>query len=121
MDIQENDLQVVFSIMDSDRSGSLSYDEFVDQLHKMKSEDQQTMLAFLKYYVMEIREQIITVISERLHEQVKNGDERDTLLKEFMVNKLHEISGQLKVIHRSTTASTVEDKDMGKAVISSFG
>ena len=39
MDIERDDLRTVFVILDSDKSGSVTYDEFCDSLHKMKTEE----------------------------------------------------------------------------------
>merc|ERR1719409_1016195 len=55
MDIGEEDIVAVYNILDSDNSGTVMYQEFVEQLWKMKSTDQQTMLIFIKYYVTDIR------------------------------------------------------------------
>eukprot|EP00969_Alexandrium_andersonii_P101068 4458823-Alexandrium_andersonii.AAC.1 len=48
-------MHVVFSILDTDDSGSVSYDEFVTELFKLKAHDAHTMLVFIKYWVNEIR------------------------------------------------------------------
>merc|ERR1719504_378586 len=58
MDIGEEDIAAVFNILDSDQSGTVQYEEFVEQLWKMKSTDQQTMLIFIKYYVCDIRNKV---------------------------------------------------------------
>jgi len=55
MDLRREDLQIVFKILDEDGSGSVTYKEFIEQLHKMKSQDTQTMLIFIKGYVNELR------------------------------------------------------------------
>lgn len=58
MDIGREDLSVVFSILDQDKSGEVSYSEFVDELHNMKSKDSHTLLIFIRHYVLQIREQM---------------------------------------------------------------
>lgn len=61
MDVQEADLEVVFSMLDADGSGDVGYEEFVEQLHMMKDREAHTLLVFIKFYVMEIR-QLLTGI-----------------------------------------------------------
>ena len=58
MDIQQDDLVAVFSILDEDQSGDVAYAEFVEQLYKMKSNDSHTMLVFIKHYVTELRKKM---------------------------------------------------------------
>lgn len=55
MDIGQGDLKTVFNILDNDMSGSITYSEFVDQIHKMKTQESHTILVFIKHYVQEIK------------------------------------------------------------------
>jgi hypothetical protein len=71
MDIGEEDIAAVFNILDSDQSGTVQYEEFVEQLWKMKSTDQQTMLIFIKYYVCDIRNKQCSVM-KALEQQLLN-------------------------------------------------
>lgn len=58
MDIHEEDLEIVWTIMDTDKSGKISHDEFVTQVYRMKSSDQQFMLAYIKYYITIVKDKI---------------------------------------------------------------
>merc|ERR1719506_3602513 len=58
LDINQKDMSTVFSIMDEDKSGEVRYDEFVEELYKMKSEDSHTMITFIKFYVQEIQREM---------------------------------------------------------------
>eukprot|EP00811_Abedinium_folium_P019012 NODE_2793_length_2144_cov_8.877541.p1 GENE.NODE_2793_length_2144_cov_8.877541~~NODE_2793_length_2144_cov_8.877541.p1 ORF type:complete len:652 (+),score=87.18 NODE_2793_length_2144_cov_8.877541:69-2024(+) len=51
LDIERSDLEVVYHILDQDQSGDVNYDEFVVQLHRLKSQDTHTLLVFLRYHV----------------------------------------------------------------------
>ena len=42
-------MNVVWAMLDSDGSGEVSYDEFVEQLYKMKNDDSHTLLVFIKF------------------------------------------------------------------------
>jgi len=104
MDLRREDLQVVFKILDEDGSGSLSYKEFVEQLHRMKSQDTQTMLLFIKGYVNELR---------------INVAEQLSLVKEELVGKTGEVHrifqklvGEKVVEAASASIRADEDKKM---------
>jgi len=51
MDISLDDLGTVFDILDRDRSGTISFKEFCDELDKLKSGDSHTLLVLLKHDV----------------------------------------------------------------------
>jgi len=55
MDISRDDIKIIFNIMDQDNSGDIDYAEFVEQLHRLKSQDQHTLLIFIMYYVKELQ------------------------------------------------------------------
>lgn len=54
LDISNEDLSCVFDILDTDRSGDVSYAEFAYELQNLKSQDMHTMVSFIKHYVYEI-------------------------------------------------------------------
>lgn len=56
LDVDKDDLDCIFLLMDSDNSGDVSYSEFADLLLRMKSQDSRTILLFIKYYVLELRQ-----------------------------------------------------------------
>jgi len=58
MDVQPSDLEVVWSILDEDDRGKVSYTEFADHLHKLRSSNSHTLLVFVKYYVKEIFQKV---------------------------------------------------------------
>jgi len=58
MDIGRDDLQIVWTILDSDRSGTVTSKEFVNQIYKMKNSDSQFMLAYIKFYITEIKDKL---------------------------------------------------------------
>lgn len=51
MDIKKEDMQMIFSVLDTDNSGDVRYEEFVDQLHMLKTNEVRLIL----FTVMEIR------------------------------------------------------------------
>jgi len=54
MDLTEEDMKVVFHILDEDKSGDVHYTEFIKNLYKLKSSNERTMQVFMQYYVQEI-------------------------------------------------------------------
>merc|ERR1719502_552484 len=58
MDIGREDLQIVWTILDSDRSGTVTSKEFVSQVYKLKASDTQFMLAYIKFYITEIKDKL---------------------------------------------------------------
>jgi len=54
MDVHKEDMQRLFHVLDQDGSGGVAYQEFIEQLHKMKSQDLQMMLVFLTSHVKDI-------------------------------------------------------------------
>ena len=58
MDIARDDLQIVWNILDSDKSGTVTSKEFVNQIYKMKNSDSQFMLAYIKFYITVIKDKL---------------------------------------------------------------
>jgi len=104
LDMQISDIELVFSILDEDRSGTVTYTEFVEQLHKMKSQDTHTMLVFIKGYVNELRlsmQQQLRFMKEELHASISALHDGLIPKKTKTTAKLHD---SLEIT--STTPST---------------
>jgi hypothetical protein len=74
MDIERQDLQIVWGILDSDKSGTISSHEFVHQVYKMKNSDTQFMLAYIKFYITDIKHKLtddFTQLHKKLDEDVR--------------------------------------------------
>lgn len=85
MDVGQADLKTVFNILDDDKSGTITYREFVDQIHKMKTQESHTILVFIKHYVMEIKSKVhesLEVFKQSIEEEIQ----RDLL----QMQQLHE-------------------------------
>jgi len=55
LDIQRDDLSLLFKVLDSEGEGEVSYTDFCENFFRMKSCDTQTMLAFLMCTVKEVK------------------------------------------------------------------
>jgi len=65
LDIQEEELTAVFRVLDSDDSGEVSYEEFVEELIRIQTRDIRTLLTFMKVNVNDCLHQL-HVITERI-------------------------------------------------------
>eukprot|EP00927_Polykrikos_kofoidii_P019368 TRINITY_DN19046_c0_g1_i1.p1 TRINITY_DN19046_c0_g1~~TRINITY_DN19046_c0_g1_i1.p1 ORF type:complete len:580 (-),score=82.44 TRINITY_DN19046_c0_g1_i1:67-1740(-) len=84
MDLGTEDVCTVFSILDQTHSGKVTYDEFVSQLYKMKTQESHTLLVFIKHYVQDVRqkvEQQLVILKTELSEQVAH---QTTVTNEFL-------------------------------------
>lgn len=67
MNISENDLEVLFHMMDKDASGDVSYVEFARQLEKVRSASVQTLLSFANHHLLQTKDMIVE-LSQRWKE-----------------------------------------------------
>jgi len=63
--IGEHDIPTLFGVLDKNGSGDVSYEEFVTQLHFLRTANQRTALVFIKHIAGEIQE-TLSVHSELL-------------------------------------------------------
>merc|ERR1712032_314601 len=75
MDIHAEDFDAMFHVLDQDRSGDIQYDEFAEQLQKMKNNDKHTMLVFIRYYVMELVRESNNILREIAEDTKLTRDE----------------------------------------------
>jgi hypothetical protein len=66
MSITPDDMETMFMVMDEDRSGNVSYVEFVNNIYRMKEQDINTTLMFIKGYLVDVRAKIKDDVSKQL-------------------------------------------------------
>jgi len=78
MDVERNDIEGLFYILDDDGSGEVEYDEFVDQLHKTKTQDSHVVLVFVRGHVKEITKDLEKqkLKVDYIDETLKRGEDR---------------------------------------------
>eukprot|EP00971_Amphidinium_carterae_P019445 382815-Amphidinium_carterae.1 len=54
MGIHYQDLEELFHMMDKDRTGSVSYEDFADQLVTMKNQDLHALASFMKHQILQM-------------------------------------------------------------------
>lgn len=55
MQVSKDDLPFFYTVLDMDGSGDLNYKEFIEQVHKIKSQDSQVLLVLVKAQLTELR------------------------------------------------------------------
>merc|ERR1712222_71691 len=55
MDVRRADLTMVMAILDADQDGQIAYDEFCEELYKMKTQNEHTMLVMIKHVACDIQ------------------------------------------------------------------
>jgi len=88
MEVDVDDLKGVFDIMDQDKSGSVSYEEFTEQLYKIKNQDIKTMLMFIKHYVYGLRQQ--------MEQHVTNLQTKVLVKEQEQTKTLHNLVSELR-------------------------
>merc|ERR1719329_87234 len=69
INVNRDDLKVVFSVLDEDNSGTVSYVEFINQLHMMKTQGDHTMLLVMKAHLKDMMSAVyeeLTLMKEEL-------------------------------------------------------
>eukprot|EP00931_Biecheleriopsis_adriatica_P082029 TRINITY_DN55413_c0_g1_i1.p1 TRINITY_DN55413_c0_g1~~TRINITY_DN55413_c0_g1_i1.p1 ORF type:complete len:397 (+),score=84.90 TRINITY_DN55413_c0_g1_i1:49-1191(+) len=86
LDVKLEDVEILFHALDSDGSGSVRHQEFVDQLFKMQNQDTGVMLSFVKSYVQDMRQ-------KQADQMVKSKEQADALSQ--LSNSVNEIKKAL--------------------------
>jgi len=95
LDVDKEDLECVFRIMDQDRSGDVSYCEFVDLLYRMKTQNSKTLLMFIKHYVLELRADVaqqLGLLKGEIMSNIKQNHEDTAALRRgfSMIERVNE-------------------------------
>jgi len=59
LDIEADDLEILWTILDPDKDGQVPYAEFIHTSYSMKQSDTQFVLAYIKYHVTKIKDQVL--------------------------------------------------------------
>eukprot|EP00931_Biecheleriopsis_adriatica_P020646 TRINITY_DN13730_c0_g2_i5.p1 TRINITY_DN13730_c0_g2~~TRINITY_DN13730_c0_g2_i5.p1 ORF type:complete len:635 (-),score=113.87 TRINITY_DN13730_c0_g2_i5:25-1929(-) len=107
LDVSLSDVQILFNVMDGDGSGTVNYQEFVEQLFKMQNQDTGVLLAFLQSYVQDIRGKV------GVHTETLDG----------LTNSVHDIKNMLRALTDErkqgggTTTQIMASKDLEEAFL----
>jgi hypothetical protein len=71
MDIEEQDIDMVWTILDTEKRGSVSYTDFVTDIYKLKDSDSEFLLAYIKYYITMIKHIMIEEMTKNKNEELE--------------------------------------------------
>lgn len=104
LEVSADDLEIVWTIIDTEKSGAVSYQKFVDQVYLMKDNDTHFMLAYIKYYITKIKETLLTEIQSnkeaaqkaveleaKMLEQVEGFEAEEKQVEQMMMTQLDKI------------------------------
>jgi hypothetical protein len=90
LDITEQDIAVLWAVIDPDKVGTVSYTEFVESCYKLKSSNTTFVLAYLKFYITEIKNKVCDAIegvkTEMIAEERKIEQETEKIEKELRMS-----------------------------------
>merc|ERR1719410_1978179 len=88
MDVNADEMGTVFNILDVDKSGDVDINEFVTQMHKLRTDDSHMMLTFIKHYTKRLHDDLLMDVKRIM----KDSD--DNLVK--ALNKLDDLETKLE-------------------------
>jgi len=94
MDIHEQEIDVVWDILDADKSGTIGVVEFVEELSKLKKANMHTMLLIIRHYVMEIRNKVNSQL-QMMRDDLEKAEKRELEVAEAMRREEQELSRNL--------------------------
>lgn len=88
LEIKQEDMPIIFGVMDMDGSGEVSYHEFVKELYRLQSNDIQSMIVYIRFYVTQIRTQLMSRM-ESLTKQItdKIAEEEQELAEKMLAEE----------------------------------
>jgi len=77
MDIHHDELSIVCDILDPNDDGIITYSEFVDQLHKMRTEESHTLLIMIRHHILDMQRSLSQhfklLLDDRQHPEAKTA------------------------------------------------
>jgi hypothetical protein len=105
MDITEEDLEILWTCLDTDRSGTITYTEFVTSCYRLKSSNTHFMLAYIKYYITMIKNKICQEI-EDVREAI--ADEEKKIEQELQNDQNHQKKIEEELIRMESEEEKIE-------------
>jgi voltage-gated sodium channel len=109
MDIHEQEIDVVWDILDADKSGTIQVVEFVDELSKLKKANAHTMLLMIRHYVMEIRNKINQQLL-LMRQDLERAEKQELEIAEQMRREEHELNNSMSKLMRSGSCSFEDER-----------
>jgi len=124
MGVVGSDLKAVFNIMDSDSSGEVDYHEFANELMKMKSDDEHTVLGLINFNVVDIRKKALLALDSmhieisQIHKEMLDNGQPPAFVKAQdgrvggNVEQFRQVSKDTSKSQRVTSAAQLQDGDV---------
>lgn len=88
--VSKEEISVVWISMDSDKSGAVSYAEFVSQLYSMHTSDTSYMLAYVKFYITVIKDELKMCMGVVQHDMAEELGKMENMQQVIHKMELHE-------------------------------
>lgn len=129
MDVEEDGLSIVWTILDSDKSGVLNFKEFVSQIYKMRDSDSQFMLAYIRYYITLIRDNICDLMMKQTEEAQEQAQRLEKELLDTEAEVLADLGQKPRLSARQSSKEAsakeekalLDDKCEAKSPLQDFG
>lgn len=116
MDIDAEEMETVFAIMDDDESGTVSYDEFCDQLFKMKTDNAHSMIVFMRHQLKKVTSDVQKLMAGTI-EELRLTKEGLNILQTEVKSQLHRNQRTLEAIAGSLGVK--EPQSFGQEAVTS--
>lgn len=113
MDVNEGDIDAVWDILDSDKSGMIQTGEFVSELARLKRSNPHTMLIMIQHYVGQIRDKINEQLKVMMVD-LEEAEKKETIMMEKMQAEEQELSANVsRLVEKSESQATPQAQISG--------
>lgn len=116
LDVTEEDFNIIWTLVDSEKKGKVPYKEFISRLYAIRSSDSEFMLAYIKFYVTVIRDELLTTIhmlENRIVKEVENVDAE-------LIGFEHHLEDRPRAKDRNKEKTAVAEKQHDKAYLGTW-
>eukprot|EP00928_Gymnodinium_smaydae_P056144 TRINITY_DN39573_c0_g1_i1.p1 TRINITY_DN39573_c0_g1~~TRINITY_DN39573_c0_g1_i1.p1 ORF type:complete len:681 (+),score=79.33 TRINITY_DN39573_c0_g1_i1:262-2043(+) len=117
IDIRKEDLGTVYGIMDQDKSGHVEADEFIKQLHQMKSSDQRTLMFVMNKRSTDIKDDL-KQLTVNIQEMLERHELKFQQIEENFENAMDRLGMSEIVKHSMPSPRPRANSDESKRDIS---
>jgi len=137
MDIGEEDMEILWTVLDEDKTGAVCYNSFVSRCYGMKLSNTQFMLAYIKYYITQIRHYIqsqmvdlkkelddieanVEAENEKLEEEQRHLEDTERIIRKDLLEH-EQVSSTTAGAGNALQKVLVEAKAQGSAAMTRAG
>jgi len=122
MRVGQDDLEVLWAVLNGDESGSVSYTDFVTNCYKLKTSDSHIMLAYINYYVKMMKQEICADISDLKHDLAQEEEKIAQIERQTgeELNELKMMEKTMTQIERQTSPASNGLKMMENNILAPY-